>query len=111
MVDFYLKRGDRSQPLQRVLRDFDGDPKDLITKTVKFYMTNARTGAVVVNGVVITPVDAVNGIVQYEWEAGTTDVAGTYLGEFETIDPEGRKESFPNDRNLEILITKKVGDP
>lgn len=108
--DFYIRRGDRTNPIRRTLVDFDGNPIDLVTRTVRFYMTNALTGATVVNGVVITPVDAVNGIVQYEWEPGTTDVAGSYLAEFRTTDSEGRDETFPNVGYIEIEISKRATD-
>lgn len=110
MADFYVRRGDRSNPLRRTLRNADGSAKDLITRTVKFYMTNVRTGQAVVDGVEITPVDAANGIVQYEWAVGTTDVAGSYRGEFRTIDADGRPETFPNVGYIEIQITPKGSD-
>jgi hypothetical protein len=109
-IDFVLKRGDRSSPLRRTLTDFAGEPVDLTSKTVKFFMTNVRTGAPIVNGVEITPVDAALGIVQYEWEEGTTDLAGDYRGEFQTTDPEGLEQSFPNDGYIMIQITPKGSD-
>jgi hypothetical protein len=111
VVDFYIRRGDRSQPFQRTLRKADGTAQDLTTRTVKFFMTNRHTGEVVVDGVEITPVDAANGVVQYEWEEGTTDVAGSYWGVFQTIDTEGRPGTFPNVGYLEIEISKKASDP
>jgi baseplate upper protein BppU len=111
VVDFYIRRGDRTNPIRRTLVDFDGNPIDLVTRTVRFYMTNAQTGAIAVNGTVVTPVDAANGIVQYEWEAGSTEVAGNYLGEFRTTDPEGLEETFPNVGYIEILISPKGTDP
>lgn len=110
MADFFLRRGDRTSPLRRTLVDFDGNPIDLTSKTVKFYLANAQTEVFVVNGSVITPVDAVNGVVQYEWEPGTTDVAGNYLGEFTTTDPDGLVQSFPNAGYIEVQITKRPGD-
>lgn len=109
-VDFVLKRGDRSSPLRRTLTDGDGNPIDLTSKTVKFFMTNVRSGAPIVNGVVITPVNAAAGLVQYEWEVGTTDLAGDYRGEFQTTDPEGLVQSFPNDGYILIQITPKGSD-
>lgn len=110
MPDFYIRRGDRTSPLRRTLVDFDGNPVDLTSKTVKFYMANAQTEAIVVNGTVITPVDAVEGVVQYEWEPGTTDVAGNYLAEFRTTDPEGLEQTFPNSGYVEVQITRRATD-
>lgn len=104
---FFIKRGDRNPPLRRTLEDADGNAVDLTGTTVKFYMKNSRSSEIVVNGTTVVPLNAVGGVVQYEWEAGSTDTAGEFIAEFEVTDS-GLKETFPNDDYIHIQIKQDI---
>lgn len=68
----------------------EGAPVDLTGCTVKFYMKNADTGAVKINGSVCSITDAAKGKCRYVWAAGDTDTIGTYLGEVEVTFPDSK---------------------
>lgn len=52
----------------------------------------------------MTITDAVNGTVQYAWQAGDTDTAGDYDVEFEITWNDGGVETVPNDSYLTVRI-------
>lgn len=66
----------------------DGTPVDLTGSTVKFYMKNADTGSVKINGSLCSITDATKGKCRYVWAAGDTNTVGTYLGEVEVTFPD-----------------------
>jgi len=68
----------------------EGAPVDLTGCAVKFYMKNADTGAVKINGVACSITDAANGKCRYVWNAGDTNTIGTYLGEVEVTFPDSK---------------------
>ena len=68
----------------------EGTPVDLTGCTVKFYMKNADTGAVKINGSACSITDATKGKCRYVWAAGDTDTIGTYLGEVEVTFPDSK---------------------
>ena len=67
-----------------------GAPVGLTGCTVKFYMKNATTGSVKINGVACTVTDAVKGKCRYSWTGSDTDTVGTYLGEVEVTFGDGK---------------------
>ena len=68
----------------------EGAPVDLTGCTVKFYMKNADTGAVKINGSACSITEATKGKCRYVWAAGDTDTVGTYLGEVEVTFPDSK---------------------
>jgi hypothetical protein len=52
--------------------------------------------------------NAVNGIVRYTWQAGDTNTAGAYLGEFVVTYAGGDVQRFPQGSYLEVLIRPAV---
>lgn len=68
----------------------EGAPVDLTGCTVKFYMKNADTGTVKINGSACSITDATKGKCRYVWAAGDTDTIGTYLGEVEVTFPDSK---------------------
>lgn len=106
---FTIKRHDRLPAIAIQAKYRDGTAVDLTGATTpKFYMRS--TGAADsttpdVDGIAeIT--DAANGKLRYLWGDGDTDVAGSYLAEFE-VTLSGRRLSFPA---AETLIVQVVGD-
>jgi hypothetical protein len=68
----------------------DGTPVDLTGATVKFYMKDAVSGSIKINGATCSITDAVNGKCRYVWQSGDTNTIGTYLGEVGVTFPDGK---------------------
>lgn len=68
----------------------DGAPVDLTGATVKFYMKDATSGLVKINGASCSITDATKGKCRYVWTSSDTNTVSTYLGEVEIIFPDGK---------------------
>lgn len=77
-----IVQNDTRPPLEFTLTQ-DGAPVDLTGCTVKFYMKNADTGSVKINGTNCVITDAPKGKCRYNWTGSDTDTVGTYVGEIE----------------------------
>jgi len=84
-----IVRNDTRPPLEFTLTQ-DGAPVDLTGCTVKFYMKDATTGSVKINGVACTITDATKGKCRYSWTSSDTNTSATYLGEVEVTFPDGK---------------------
>lgn len=84
----------------------DGCLVDLSAATVKFYMINADTDAVKIDGKNCDIIDAKKGKVRYSWEAEDTDTVGTYLGEFEVTFTTGKIQT--GFKQLTIIIRDDI---
>lgn len=107
---FKIKQGDLLPVLevQLVTLTSDGEvegPQNLTGSTVVFTMRNKRTNEIKVNEQSATVVDALTGMVKYEWSGNDTNIPGSYYGEFEATF--GAKPlSFPNGKKgFDIKIT------
>jgi len=84
-----IVQNDTRPPLEFTLTQ-DGAPVDLTGCTVKFYMKDATTGSVKINGVACTITDATKGKCRYSWTGTVTNTVATYLGEVEVTFPDGK---------------------
>ena len=113
MATFKIKQGDRRPYLeaQLVTRDEAGEvegPQDLTGATVVFTMKNKTDGSILIDEAPVTVVDSTEGMVQYEWEPGDTDLPGKYIGEFEATFTD-EPITFPNGKaGFDILITAEL---
>lgn len=57
----------------------------------------------------MTVLDAAAGTVEYQWQAGDTDVAGTYWVEFWITVPNVGTMIIPDDGNCNISIMEHIG--
>jgi len=106
-MPFYLKQNDTAPSIRATLKDGSGNVIDLTGASVNFHMKDLNgTIKIDASAVVIDP--ATSGIVQYNWTSSNTDTAGPYSAEFEVTYSDGSVESFPNDGNIGILITKEL---
>jgi len=84
-----IVQDDTRPPLEFSLTQ-DGAPVDLTGCTVKFYMKDATTGSIKINGVDCTVTDAPKGKCRYSWSSSDTNTAGSYIGEVEVTFPDGK---------------------
>src|SRR5689334_4269609 len=108
-TDFTIKQDDQLPEILAVLKD-DTDAEVNLTGIlgVRFIMTNKTTNEVKVDAAA-SVLDAPNGLVKYSWEEVDTDEAGNYKGEFEVEFSDGRLETFPNDKYLNIKVVVDLG--
>jgi hypothetical protein len=108
-INFYIKRGDRLKSLRVTMLD-GATPIDLTTATVVFRMQlRDRSSSVFVDNA--TVIDAVNGVVEYQWAAGTTDAAGSYDAEFEATFASGKTETYPKVGYIQLEIDGDLQAP
>lgn len=101
---FRIKRNDTSPAIKRKLLDSDGNVINLTGASVRFYMSDkVAADATILN--------AIEGIVSYDWQDGDTDTSGVHNAEFEVVYADGTKETFPNDSNIIVVIASDLGEP
>ena len=100
---FYIKQNDTSPSVTATLTDANSVPVNVSGATVRFHMEDV-VGTLKVDAEMAIP-DGINGVVQYDWQAGDTDTAGTYYVEFEVTYNDGAVETFPNN-NKEVIIIR-----
>ncbi|AGM11336.1 hypothetical protein M199_gp006 [Halogranum tailed virus 1] len=105
-----LKSGDTDPDLVVKLRKDNANAFDLSgTPTVSFYMREIDEDTLAVDDDTtgnVTIEDASTGKVSYSWQSGDTDLAGTYIFEFEVDD--GQTRTFPNKGYGEIRIQEAL---
>lgn len=100
---FEIKRNDR-RPYWRVTLTANGSAVNLTGATAaRFTMKDATT--VKVNKATMSIVDAANGVVEYQWAAGSTDTAGNYNAEVEVDWGGSVTQTFPSKTYFLITIT------
>jgi hypothetical protein len=103
-----IKRNDTHPPIEATLKDANGDPIDLTGAAVKFIMK--KTGAVTpILSTAMTIVSPTEGTIKYEWEAGTTAIAGLYEFEFEITFADTSKLTVPNAEYERLRILEDLG--
>lgn len=107
-ADFTIKRGDRLPPIQATLKDAAGTAVNLTGATVTLLMTAQGASSPSVNAAA-TVTNAAGGQVQYDWGTSDTATAGTYYAEFEVTFASGKKQTFPNDRHLVVVVYGDLG--
>jgi len=103
---FNIKQNDTSPSLQATLKDANNNRISLAGATVRFHL-KALDGTIKVDAA-MTITDDTGGVVQYDWQAGDTDTAGSYYAEIEVTYNDGAVETFPNNQNLAISIRPEL---
>ena len=106
MMAFTIKQNDTSPAIQATLKNYSGNPVNLLGATVRFHM-KTLDGTIKVDRT-MTITSAANGVVTYSWQSGDTSTAGTYFAEFEVTYSDLSVETFPNTGNLPIVITPEL---
>ena len=96
-----LKQGDLAPKLSLDLN------ANLTAATVVAKIRRVHQSTVLTKTLTVT--DAPNGLVEYQWVAGDTDTAGSYLIEVLVTFSGAIPERFPQRFNRELLIRPRVG--
>ena len=101
---FTIKRGDTLFLLEYLL-----DPATVdLTGAMVLFKFRPRNGAMQFSRAATAPILTVTPKVAYAWQAGDTDVAGLFEGEFEVTFPGGRIKTFPDPGFIPIRITEDI---
>lgn len=104
-----IKQGDTGPSIKAILKGFDGIAQDLTGAQVRFNLVNAANSKDVrIDHGVVDITTAVNGEVEYVWEAGDTDIAGEYYGEFEATLADNTILTFPNRKPILVHIIPQL---
>jgi len=98
-VTIRYKKGD-TIPLQYAIEEWNIDtqgvePYDLTNKTVTFSMRRYDDDIWMIADQPCSIVNVANGLVEYAWATGETDVPGMYRAVFKVINEDGKVSSFP----------------
>jgi len=104
---FRIKTNDTSPKLSVTLTDALGNAIGLAGCSARFHMKAFGASSLKVDAVA-TIVDAINGIVEYQWQSSDTDTAGTYYGEIEVTYGDNTVETFPNNGYFTIIIKEDL---
>lgn len=107
-VDFTIKRDDRLPEIQATLTDAEDTAVNLSGCTVRFVMRDKATQETKIDAAA-TIVTAASGLVKYAWDGDDTDTAGNYQAEWEVQFGDGRLETFPNYKHLNIKVFEDIG--
>lgn len=113
MADFWIKVGDTAPAITATLKDGDGNPADLQAADVVFRLRSIRGTEPVIDAPAENlqsgdGSDGSKGKVQYEWQAGDTDVAGGFYAEWPVTFSGGEIETFRNDGYNRIAIVESL---
>ena len=113
---FYLKKGDTYPDFLVQLLDEDDVPIDLTGATVLVKISEPGAGNLLISetATVVTPQTGNDiGKVFYVWQAGNTDIVGTYKAEWQVTFSNGKKATFPRGDNPDLfneVIIQEVVD-
>ena len=104
---FRIKTNDTSPKLSVTLTDALGTPIGLAGCSARFHMKAFGASSLKVDAVADI-YDEDSGIVEYSWQVGDTDTAGTYYGEIEVTYGDATVETFPNNGYFTIIIKEDL---
>lgn len=104
---FRIKTNDTSPKLVVILDDAYGNVVDLSGASAKFHMKKYGATSLKVQATAdIT--DETGGRVEYAWQSGDTNTAGTYYGEIEVTYGDLTVETFPNKGYFTVIIQEDL---
>jgi len=104
----YRKVGDTSPTLDIICKDSDGNVVQVIGATVQFHLRLCGSASLVIDAAG-SVVDGATGHIRYTPQVGDFDTAGFYEAEYEVTYSDGSIETFPNDGNLQLILTSELG--
>ena len=103
-MTFVIKKNNTSPIIQATLKDAFGNAINLNAATVKFQMQELGETTLKIDATAEIIDPATSGVVRYAWTGTDTASAGIFKAEFEVTYNDGRKETFPNEDFVTVLI-------
>ena len=109
---FTIKLGATRPFLRRTLKNADGTPIDLTSiSSIRFQMKLPADTLFKVNSTTVDIIGAaIDGVVEYKWQAADTDKAGDYESEFEIVFTDSTIIKVPNDENMVVHVIQDVAE-
>ena len=107
MASFFLKQDDTAPVFQYTVLDEDSVAINLTGATVTFYMQD-ENGIEVITAGSVTITDATNGVVEYQWLAADSDVAGIFFAEFVITFSGGTIRTSPDPGSIQVVISGSI---
>jgi hypothetical protein len=104
---FTIKQGDTAPALRVTLQRSNGNPVDLSTvDSVEFSLEDGDNEQIIQDDLsgAVSIINASEGLLQYSWEPGDTDIIGQKRAEFTLEFQSGEIETFPNSGFIIISI-------
>lgn len=108
-MPFNIGQNDTWPPIQGTL-EASGAPVDLTGATVRVNMKPAGGSSLTIDNATATILSAVDGEVEYAWQAADTSAAGSYTLEWEVTFATGKIATFPNTSDkIDVTIVAELG--
>lgn len=104
-ASMWIRRNDRRPSIESTISYNNGAPVDLTGSTVKFVMRPQGSAAPKVNAAAVI-VNAVAGLVRYDWALGDTNTSGLFLAEWHVTYADTTTLTAPNNSSIGITITE-----
>lgn len=101
---FTIGLGNTAPSLASALLDGASDAVNLAGASVVFTLYELG-GETIAFSAAAAITSSSSGRVQYNWQAGDTDVRGHYLGRFTVTYTDLTTQDFPNDRYIDVYVT------
>lgn len=109
-ANIVYKAHDTHPPLEATLKWHDGSAIDLSQAAeVVFTMNDAVRRTPIIHRRPVTIVNAANGLVRVDWQAGDLQIPGEYDAEFEITFQNGRVLTVPNTGYIRIQVVPDLG--
>lgn len=110
---FKIKRHDLRPYLPAQFFKPDGTtPLPLSAAVAVYFIVRSKTAATDAAPLLRKPcviTDAVNGLVEYRWAVGDTDLSGNFNYEFEIMWPNAEPQTIPADSYLDLIVLDDLG--
>jgi len=110
MKTLYMFKGDLHPPIKAALEYPDGSIVNLEGCTVRFQLVEVKTNITVLDETANVLEPAGDGIVQYNWKTGETDLdKQEYKGRFAVTFADSKTQTFPRKDSFHIFFNEKEG--
>ncbi len=107
MASFFLKVNDTAPVFQYTCLDENKVAIVLTGATVTFYMQD-QNGITIIDNAAVTITDAANGVVEYQFVAADSDVAGIFFAEFVITFSGGTIRTSPDPGSIQVVISGSI---
>lgn len=108
--EFTIKQHDQTPSLVLTLTDYTGAPLDIEDWDDAAFTLCTLVPRTIIIDRAPADIDVVEGTLTYVWQIGDTDVVGAFEAEFDVLDADGRRRSFPADGHIRVQVLDDLDD-